>query len=387
MAPAGLDPSQVFLPGATLGGRYRIDYVLGVQGSQATFLAQGSMGPVIIEALGVERLARRARLLDGLFKEAGITRLFERPGLIPIVDFGVEPVTQNPFLVMAYSPGRNLHEVILPYSVEKQTAAAFVEVCHGLLNSHDGEVLGPANAMPTQIPGAQPTQVPGVAQPILPLQAQLQENAQEPDEPQASMWLAGSGWKWLLASCVVGLGIYAMIPDPMKSARYYNPEITEKMEFYHRGGRADPRRFQSSGGNQGTVDLSSDPPGATVWMGSQILGETPVSLPRPGGGERLRVTLKLTGHLHKSVVIHRDTDQSFEVEMHEDPGEAKRDLFVGEQEKVDPFAHPFQPKDSEDRFGKNPMTETPFLDPFGKPGTAPRVPTEVIDYDSDDDDE
>ncbi|CAN0545080.1 unnamed protein product, partial [Laminaria digitata] len=64
---------------------------------------------------------------------------------------------------------------------------------------------------------------------------------------------------------------------------------------------------------EGTVELSSDPPGATVWMGSQILGETPVSLPRPGGGERLRVTLKLVGHLHKSVVIHRDTDQSFEV--------------------------------------------------------------------------
>lgn len=389
VTPGGVDPGQVFVPGAVLGGRYRIEHVLGVFGSQATFLAQSSQGPVILEALGVERLARRARLLDGLFQEAEVLRLFQRPGMVQIVDFGVEPVTQNPFLVMAYTVGRNLHDVIAPASAEKQTAAAFVEVCHGLLNTHDREVLDPANAMPTQVPGALATQVPQYSQPVAPL-LRPPAPAPVPAPPEASSWAGSTGWKWLAASCVVGIGIYASIPDPMKSARYYNPQITEKMEFYHgQGGQADLRSFQSSaGGAEGSVDLGSNPPGATVWLGSQILGETPVSLPRPGGGERLRVILKRQGYLDKAVVIHQDTDQDFTVELYETPGGEASDPFVGEAKTDDPLVNPFQPKDYAERFGKNPMTETPFLNPFGQPGTAPRVVVEPAPtYIDDDDDE
>ncbi len=379
------DPSQVFVPGSVLGGRYRIDQVLGIVGSQGTFLGvQVEGGPVLIEALGIERLARRARLLDGLFRQAQVSQRFEQQGLATILDFGVEPVSQNPFLIMALAPGRNLNEVIDPQSLERRTAAAFVEICHGLLDTHDRETLNPANAMPTQVPGMMSTQVPGVAQPILPIGPPVAPpRGLSPEPIPKDPKKPGQRRKWIIACTVAGVGIVLLAPDRSQDARYYNPDITERSLFFH--GQPNRGRKESAKASADAVDLDSDPSHAEVWMGSAILGVTPLSIPRPTRGRRLSVTLKKPGYLPKSVVIQRDTDSSLEVEMHLDEATQERNRFMGERKIEDPFANPFEPTDESERFGDNPLTEPAFINPYGKPGTAPPMTTETYPtYDDDD---
>lgn len=384
------DPSQVFVPGTVLGERYRIDHVLGIVGSQATFLgtqvATGSS--VIIEALGIERLARRARLLDGLFRQAQVSQLFQNQGLATILDFGVEPVTQNPFLIMACAPGRNLNEVIDPQSIERRTAAAFVEICHGLLDTHDRELLAPANAMPTQVPGMMPTQVPGVSQPILPIgppTAPPQRFVSDPEaEAETEAPKFGGGRKWLIGSVILGLAIFFIVPNPGKNARYYNPDITERTRFYH-GTPGRNQVMKAAQAGDGSVELDSNPSGAEVWMGSEILGDTPLSIPRPPGGRRLSVTVKKAGYLPKSVVIHRNSEDSMDAQLHPDEGSEARNPIIGKRKVDDPFANPFQPADESERFGQNPLLQPAFTNPFSEPGTAPPLVIEPLpSYDDDD---
>lgn len=379
-ATGPIDPTRIFVPGASLGGRYRIDAIIATAGPRVTLRATGAGGrPVIVETLGIERLARRAPLLDSLFRESGVPTLFERPYLVEIIDFGVEPMTQNPFLVMALSAGRDLREVPKPGSPEKQTAAAFIEVCHGLLDSHDGEILRPANAMPTMVPGAA-TEVPVPAAPTppgstparSPALSSAQRGRASADGGPSSEIGGGHGWKLLVLACGLALGLYWYLPNPSLNAPYYNPNIKSPTILWERGPLRDPRDYQAAVGAD-MIKIESDPP-AEVWSGTTVVGQTPVEVPRPTGGDRVRFVLKREGYLDKAVTVHRDS-KPMQLELHAKADAPQRDRFVGEREKEKGLldGNPFDPEDDAKRFGEDPRTQTPFLNPFDAPGTAPSL--------------
>lgn len=393
MSHAATDPRQVFVPGAVLGGRYRIDAMLSLYGAQASLLATRSDGvPVVIETLGVERLARRARLLDQLFREAGIPRLFHRPDLVEILDYGVEPRTQNPFLVLAYTPGRAPQQIAAPDAAEKRTALAFVEVCHSLLDTHDGEILQPANAMPTAVPGAMPTLVPGAppappltapASPQPPAPAPAKSASEIPETPDVGTW----GRNVIVGTIVLGLIIYWVIPDPALTARFYNPNITQPVTLYqHPGAGEDPRRYQTGEVLGEQLQIDSDPSEAEVWSDGSLLGETPLTVPKPRGAQRLRLVIKKEGYLDKALNLNFDSRDTTVKLLGGEEDPADRDRLMGTREAPKGLLDqdPFDPE-AKDRFGKDPMRNTPFTNPFGEPGTAPAMPG-IDDNPYDDDD-
>jgi serine/threonine-protein kinase len=51
------------------------------------------------------------------------------------------------------------------------------------------------------------------------------------------------------------------------------------------------------------IAITSDPEGAAVWRGNELIGTTPLSLPRPSGDERLDLQLRLDGHDDKDFAI------------------------------------------------------------------------------------
>lgn len=389
MAPAHVDPRQIFVPGAMLGGRYHIDAVLAMYGAQVTLLAtRTDHRRFVIETLAVERLARRARLLDQLFREAKIPRLFARPNMVEIVDFGVEPLTSNPFLVLAYDPRRPPQSIVMPGAPEKMTAAAFVEVCHGLLDAHDGEILAPANAMPTAVPGAMPTRVPGplVAPPApMPIAPPPKSSSSTVAEPLNT----GKGnWKWILLSVAACLLAFWAVPDQSRNMPFYNPNITEQTIIYRRSDDdSDPKRFEREAPKGGTVQIASSPSGAQVWAGRRMLGVTPVAVPKPAGAQRMSFVLKKKGFMDKAVSIEAGAG-SVDVELIATGKPDQGDGIIGKpEERKGLLDRSLLDPNNKDRFGKDPMRKTPFVDPFGAPGTAPRLPEVSTDPYADDPDE
>ncbi len=51
------------------------------------------------------------------------------------------------------------------------------------------------------------------------------------------------------------------------------------------------------------ISISSEPEGARVWRGNELIGTTPLELPRPSGDERLDLQLRLDGYENKDFAI------------------------------------------------------------------------------------
>jgi serine/threonine-protein kinase len=52
-----------------------------------------------------------------------------------------------------------------------------------------------------------------------------------------------------------------------------------------------------------TIEIQTDPEGAEVWRGDELLGNTPYSLPRPASGERIELSLQKSGYQTQSAAV------------------------------------------------------------------------------------
>lgn len=369
-------------PGTVLGGRYRIDHVLLAQGTQGTYLATalGDGRTVVLESFPSERLARRARLLDSLVRRPEIAAHFMRPELAQVLDFGVEPVSQTPFLVMAYDAQRGPQAILTQGSAERHTAALFLQTCLGVLDQHDREFLGPAGAMPTAVPyTAVPQAQPMAVQLIPPKKSKKERDGQ-------SKFLGLPGHLWVAFGMLAVLVVYYVIDDESMYSPYYNPRVTEptRLGWYGAGNKKQDKKrspleeMMQAGGE---VEISSNPAGAEVWVGGRMVGETPTTVPRPVGGDRAVVILKRQGFLDKQLNLSPESTgvnvRMIPVNGGDDPAG-----LVGEREqRYDPM---------KSRFDKSPFAKSPFEDsplnrpvvtnPFGPPGTrAPAETPEELD--------
>jgi hypothetical protein len=356
-------------PGVVLGGRYRIDHVLLAQGAQGTFLgtALADGRTVVVESFASERLARRARLLDSLVRRPEVAAQFMRPELAPILDFGVEPARQTPFLVMAFDPARGPQGVLTPDGVERRTAATFLRTCLSVLDQHDREFLEPLGAMPTQVPY---TAIPTAAAPAPPPLQRAPRRKKRRDGPYRFLGLTGSGWAGVGMLAVVVA--YYLTDDESQYSPYYNPRITEPTRMgWGKSGRGEQHErtpLEDLAQQGGDVEIASNPSGAEVWYGGRMMGETPTSVPRPVGRDRVVLVLRHDGYLDKQVTLHAGsmgvTLRMIPVNGREGPAG-----LVGEQERYDPMRSRFEKSPfSKSPFDESPMTKSPFTNPFGSPG-------------------
>ena len=118
-------------PGALVGGRYRIERVLGAGGMASVWLARDQevtrevAVKVISDALAAEP-AFRARFA----REARIAATLEHPGLVPVLDHGEDH--ERPYLVMERVPGGTLADrrydppEVVPLAKDLLEALAYV---------------------------------------------------------------------------------------------------------------------------------------------------------------------------------------------------------------------------------------------------------------------
>jgi len=124
------------------------------------------------------------------------------------------------------------------------------------------------------------------------------------------------------------------------------------------------------------VSITSVPPAAEVWNGEELLGNTPVRVPRPEGRDRLNLRLRLEGYVAQPVRISSFTDETVTVTLTPDPrsraAERERDRARdrGMQAQTEMEATP--PPVTEDTTMRTTMSNLPpqseVIDPWGGSG-------------------
>jgi hypothetical protein len=131
-----------FLPGALLGGRYRILGLLGRGGMGEVYRATDlALGQAVALKFLPEEASRNPRLLERFHGEVRVARLVSHPNVCRVFDIG--EVDGTPFISMEYVDGEDLGSLLtrigrLPGDKALQAAR---QLCAGLAAAHDRGVI------------------------------------------------------------------------------------------------------------------------------------------------------------------------------------------------------------------------------------------------------
>jgi hypothetical protein len=131
-----------FLPGALLGGRYRILGLLGRGGMGEVYRATDlALGQAVALKFLPEEASRNPRLLERFHGEVRVARLVSHPNVCRVFDIG--EVEGTPFISMEYVDGEDLASLLtrigrLPGDKALQAAR---QLCAGLAAAHDRGVI------------------------------------------------------------------------------------------------------------------------------------------------------------------------------------------------------------------------------------------------------
>src|SRR5215475_5013277 len=131
-----------FVPGALLGGRYRISGLLGRGGMGEVYRATDlTLGQSVALKFLPEEASQNSRLLERFHGEVRIARLVSHPNVCRVFDIG--EVNGTPFLSMEYIDGEDLASLLtrigrLPYDKALEIAR---KLCAGLGAAHDRGVI------------------------------------------------------------------------------------------------------------------------------------------------------------------------------------------------------------------------------------------------------
>ena len=145
IAAALLDsPEPELHPGTELGGRYRIDGLIGSGGMGQVYSAtQLSIQRKVALKTLHPRLLKDADQLSRFYREARAASLLEGPGIVRIYDFGVDEATSRPYIVMELVRGATLRARIAEAKGLPPAEAASVcaQVCHALAEAKDAGIV------------------------------------------------------------------------------------------------------------------------------------------------------------------------------------------------------------------------------------------------------
>ena len=103
--------TEALVPGTLLDGRFRVDGALGRGGFATIYrgLQLNIERPVAIKVLDASAKGARAKEVARRFlQEAKIAAQIDHPSIVNIIDFGVIPDTEQPYIVMELLVGRDL---------------------------------------------------------------------------------------------------------------------------------------------------------------------------------------------------------------------------------------------------------------------------------------
>ncbi|MBI4816439.1 MAG: serine/threonine protein kinase [Deltaproteobacteria bacterium] len=140
--------------GQVLGGRYRLGGVLGRGGNASVFRAtQLGLGrDVAVKVVRAERIEDLQKL-KRFYREVETILRLTHPGVVPVIDFGIDDESRSAYLVMEWIDGRTLRELVdeegpLPIARWRDL---FGQLARALSEAHQGGVvhrdLKPANIL------------------------------------------------------------------------------------------------------------------------------------------------------------------------------------------------------------------------------------------------
>jgi len=114
-----------------------------------------------------------------------------------------------------------------------------------------------------------------------------------------------------------------------------------------------------------TVTLTSEPEGVEVWLGDELLGNTPVDIPRPQGDDRVELQLRRAGYATQGVRISRMTSESVRVTLERERRARSRGSSRRRPDPDEPSATPPPPPPSRPAATPNRRSATSeVLDPW-----------------------
>ncbi len=292
-------------PGTILAGRFRVDLVLSQTGLHLGTQLDVARA-VLIQTMADPLVARRGPLLSELWRNTAVMSM-RGQALLEIYEFGVEPLTRLPFLVLEYSPGRAVDEMIGATGKEAATTKAFLEIAKALIEGHDTSTYG-AKVPPPSTAALSETlqsisQAPQVVNSTPPprvrkvkrtRQEQLFDRARRGIQIVAVLGMVVLGSIIFFGSVEVP-GVRHWGPGDWEAASYGEPELELERTF-----SPDP---QGSRTTAQKVTVSSKPTGADVYQGVRRIGVTPVRVDRPKSGETLQLRISKSGFAPTSVEV------------------------------------------------------------------------------------
>jgi serine/threonine-protein kinase len=137
-AMAGPELPTGIAPGAIVGGRYRVVRLIGGGGMGVVLEAETAnrerVALKLLSADGAQHAEARARFE----REATLSSQLRAPHVVPVRDYGIDPGTQLPFLMMDLLLGEDLESLVKrvgPLDPDV-TVKLFRQACDGLMAAH-----------------------------------------------------------------------------------------------------------------------------------------------------------------------------------------------------------------------------------------------------------
>lgn len=140
-----------------LGGKYRLERLLGEGGMGAVFAATNEWTGkrVAIKTLHAEHM-RRASAMERFWQEARAATKIEHPGIVVVFDLGVDEATKTPFIVQELLQGQTLRQLLEGCTTlaPREAVELLIPVVEALVEAHKVGVvhrdLKPDNLFLTQ---------------------------------------------------------------------------------------------------------------------------------------------------------------------------------------------------------------------------------------------
>jgi len=133
------DPALAALLGQTLGGRYRLDHLLGAGGMGAVYAATAQDGtPVALKIILGDPAHQKPELWRRFVREARATTSIDSPHVVRVLDIDTDRERGFPFIVMELLQGTDLDRLVKQTGPLEPEAvvAVFLQACTGLAAAH-----------------------------------------------------------------------------------------------------------------------------------------------------------------------------------------------------------------------------------------------------------
>ena len=351
--------------GSVVGGRYRVEMVLAQRSSSVVCLGLDLMQAprtVLIYSVPDYELAHRVELLRGLFQDAQIVNVLKRDDLVQVLDFNIEPTSRTLFLVMEHRTGLPADQLVALGGPENKTAAVFVEMARGLLDSYDSQFLhmkestnpgvtvndlapyraGPRSGTvrsvaPMSTTGAMPlSAVPSAPKPrkkkgkkrrtevVYGQDEGVWQEAEDvgagsPPPPRRSDGPQLTKNHLLIIGFITAGLATAIFVAMGEQRQYYGPQTVERGGWHDYYGQ-DRASYGGPGLGSGTrapsqITVTSSPQGALVYAGIKQLGATPLQMDRPKNRKQLLLRISKVGYIDRTVVVSSSSPAMISVSL------------------------------------------------------------------------